>query len=66
MSLRHEILAPRFTDDSLEEQVRHLVLQQPRPVLGERRLVDGPASDVPVKGSPEEHVVAQPLAELVL
>ena len=66
MSLGYEILAPRFTDDSLEEQARHLVLQQPRPVLGERRLADGPASDVPVEGSPEEHVVAQPLTELVL
>ena len=66
MSLGYEILVPRFTDDSLEEQARHLVLQQPRPVLGERRLADGPALDVPVEGSPEEHVVAQSLAELVL
>ena len=66
MSLGYEILVPRFTDDSLEEQACHLVLQQPRPVLGERRLVDGPASDVPVEGSPEEYVVAQPLTELVL
>ena len=61
MSLGYEILAPRFTDDSLEEPARHLVLQQPRPVPGERRLADGPDSDVPVEGSPEEHVVAQPL-----
>ncbi len=66
MSLGYEILAPRFTDDSPEEQARHIVLQQPRPVLGERQLANGPASDVPVEGSPEEHVVAQPLAELLL
>ena len=44
----------------------HLMRQQPRPVLGERRLVEGTAPDVQVEEPPEEHVVGQPFAELAL
>ena len=40
--------------------------QQPGPVLGERRLVEGTAPDVQVEEPPEEHVVGQPFAELAL
>ena len=40
--------------------------QQPGPVLGERRLVEGTAPDVQVEEPAEEHVVAQPFAELAL
>ena len=57
---------PRFAHHRPEESARHLMRQQPGPVLGERRLVEGTAPDVQVEEPPEEHVVGQPFAELAL
>ena len=54
--LRQQALPPRFAHHRPEEPARHLMRQQPGPVLGERRLVEGTAPDVQVEEPPEEHV----------
>lgn len=64
--VRGQLRLRRFIHHGREELLSHLVLDQPLPVLGEARVVEGWGGDIHVQEPLEEKVVLEPFAKLAL